>query len=79
MIRRLLNAYVVEPDDTLFAVRKLWPVVAVKGFVPGVMVWLEMAMENCRGMVRIRFVNMFWSDDGRQREPRRENERDGRA
>ena len=79
VICRLLNAYVVEPDDTLFALRKLGPVVAVRNLDPIVMVWLEVSMDNGLGMVRIRFVDMFWRDAGRQHEPRREGERDGRA
>jgi len=75
----LLNAYVVEPDDTLFAVRKLGPVVPARNLDPVVMVWLEVSMDDGFGMVRVRFVDMFWRDAGRHHEPWRDSEHDGGA
>lgn len=50
---RLLNAHIVEPDDTPFAVGNLGPVVIV---------WGEVSMGNGMGMVGIRFVDMFRGD-----------------
>jgi len=75
----LLNAYVVEPDDMRFAVRTLGSVVPVRNLDPVVMVWLEVSMDNGFGMVRVRFVDMFRRDGGRQHEPRRDSEHDAGA
>jgi hypothetical protein len=79
LICRLLNAYVVEPDDALISVRKLGRVVAVKGFNFIVVVGFEVAMDNGLGMVIIPFVHVFGRDRGRQYESRPKRERDGRA
>jgi len=75
----LLHAYVVKPDDTLFALRKLGPLVAVRNLDPIVMVWLEVSMDNGFRMVRVRFMDMFWRNASRQHKPRRQGERDGRT
>ena len=68
----MLDAHVVEPDDTLFALRRLCAVVAVRKLDPVVMVWFDVSMGDGLGVVRIRFVDVFWRESGGQREPRRE-------
>jgi hypothetical protein len=78
LIGCLLNAYIVEPDNALVAIRELRPIVAVKN-LGLIVVGFEVSMDNGLGMMLIRLVDMFWRDRRRQHEQRRESERDGRA